>query len=105
MKAFFAVWLSVAVAPISLTSSFVPSSRFANPGPLLTKRVTPFFSTPENAPTPEAKKKDSPGKPLISVLLQVAGVLVKSRFNDLNDALPYDTYGRHGEVSKTSSSR
>jgi hypothetical protein len=45
MKA-FAVWLSVAVAPISLAAAFVPSSRFANPGPLLvTKRVTPFFGT------------------------------------------------------------
>jgi hypothetical protein len=48
MKA-FAVWLlSVAVAPISLAAAFVPNSRFANPGPLLTKRVTPFFSTTED---------------------------------------------------------
>jgi hypothetical protein len=51
MKA-FAVWLSVTVAPISLASAFVPrTSRFTSPGPLLTKRVTPFYSVIEDATT------------------------------------------------------
>jgi hypothetical protein len=48
MKA-FAVWMSVAAALISLASAFVPSSRFAsNPGHLLTKRLTHFYSTAED---------------------------------------------------------
>jgi hypothetical protein len=189
MKA-FAVWLSVAVAvaPISLASAFVPSSRFANPGPLLTKRVTPFYSTTEDvtsvtegvasllsgseddtisvpdlklafnileklqgtkvkeihdhvvedsdadaddfvgtqtiveeldapgqvvspealsevAPALEAEEKDGPKNTIIDLLYKVIKVLLESEIADFEDELSYDTYPRHDEVRKTSSSR
>jgi hypothetical protein len=180
MKA-FAVWLSVAVAPISLASAFVPSSRFANPGPLLTKRVTPFYSTTEDvtsilsgseddtisvpdlklvlkilenlqgtgvkqihdyvvedsdadaddfvgtqtiveeldapgqvvspealaevAPALEAEEKDGHKNAIIDRLYKVLKVLPESRIADFGEELSYDTYPRHDEVRKTSSSR
>jgi hypothetical protein len=188
MKA-FAVWLSVAVAPISLASAFVPSGRFANPGPLLTKRVTPFYSTTEKvtdavtdaiasihhgseddpmsdfelklvlktleklkgsgvkeihdsvvkesdadahefvgtqaivegidapgqvatpealaevAPALEADEKDDHKNFLIDLLYKLVKVLIGARLAGMEESLPYDTYPRHKEVSKTSTSR
>jgi hypothetical protein len=187
MKA-FVVGLSVVVAPISLASAFVPSSHFANPGPLLTKRVTHFYSTTEDdtsvtegvasifsgseddtmsvpelklvfkileklqgvgvkeihdyvvkdsdadaddfvgtqsiveeldapgqvvtpealaevAPALEAEEKDGTKNPIIDLLYKVIKVLLESRIADFEDELSYDTYPRHDEVSKTSSSR
>jgi hypothetical protein len=179
MKA-FGIWLSVAVAPISLASAFVPSSRFVNPGPLLTKLVTHFYSTTEDvssffsgseddtisvpelklvlkvleklqgtgvkeihdhvvedsdadadkfvgtqsiveeldapgqvvtpealaevAPALEAEEKDGPKNPIIDLLYKVIKVPLESRIADFKDELSYDTYPRHDEVSKTSSS-
>jgi hypothetical protein len=186
MKA-FAVWLSVPVALISLTSAFVPSSPFANPGPFLTKRMTHFYSTTEDddsviervasifsgseddtmsvpelklvfntleklrgsrvkeihdyvvedsdadadefvgtqtiveeldapgqvvtpealaevAPALEASEKNTPQNSIIDLLYNVIKVLLESRIGDFEDEMSYDTYPRHAEVSKTSSS-
>jgi hypothetical protein len=81
MKA-FALWLSVAVAPISLASAFAPSSRFANPGPLLTKRGTPFFSITEdvaslNTGSEDDTVTDSDLKLISKVLEKLRGTGVK----------------------------
>jgi hypothetical protein len=184
----FPVWLLLAVAPISLASAFVPLSRFANPGPLLTKRVTPSFSTTEDvtvtediasihsssedeiltdrqlklafkvleklrgtgvkeihdsvvkesdadaheffgtqsiveemdapgqdvtpealaevAPALEVEENDAPTKnAIIDLLHKVVKLLIQSRIADAVPELSYDTYPRHDEVRKTSSSR